>query len=256
MTAARSASHFDVFVEAPDELLEEGAHLVVVEAVRVFRSLGGEVDAGFLVEAGEHEIKPANLVEDADGIVEPEAVEDFADVFREAVDVGFQATGKIGVIVEESVEGDGRGVVKREASGAAKGVVAVVEALSLQLGLGFHDLVLGGCQGVIEAAQDRERQDDVLVFALGDRPVEVLGDFPQETGDAADVLGIVRHTRVSSGESRRFQGRNCRSACSRAPRSSPRCSLKKGDLIVRRAGGPGKGTGFMGGASSRWRVRW
>ncbi len=44
-----------------------------------------------------------------------------------------------------------------------------------------------GCRG--------RRENKVLVFALGDRPVEVLGDFPQKAGDAADVLGVVWHGR-------------------------------------------------------------
>ncbi len=72
---------------------------MVVEAVRIFLGLRREVDAGLLVETGEDEIEAADFVENADGVVETETVEDLADVFREAVDVGFQAASDVGVIV-------------------------------------------------------------------------------------------------------------------------------------------------------------
>jgi hypothetical protein len=188
----------DVLVEAPDELLEKGAHLVVVEAVRVFLGLRREIDAGFLVETGENQIEATDLVEDADRIVETEAVEDFTDVFRKAVGVRFQAAGDVGVIVEQGVEGDVRGIVESESGGAAEGIVTVFEALGFQLGLRFENLRFGGRQSIVEAAKNGEREDDVLIFALSHRTVEVLSDFPEEAGDTADVLDVIGHRKPLS----------------------------------------------------------
>jgi hypothetical protein len=76
---------------------------MVVESVGIFLGLRREVDAGFFVEAGEDQVEAADFVEDADGVIEAEAVEDFADVFREAIDVGFQSAGDVGIVVEEGV---------------------------------------------------------------------------------------------------------------------------------------------------------
>ena len=71
--------------------------------------------------------------------------------------------------------------------------MAILESLGFEFCFRFEDLRFGGCESVVETTQDDEREDDVLVFALCHGTVEVLCDFPKETGDAADILGVVGH---------------------------------------------------------------
>ena len=49
--------------------------------------------------------------------------------------------------------------------------MAILEALGFEFGFRFEDLRLGGGKGIIEAAENRKRKNDVLVFALRDGTV-------------------------------------------------------------------------------------
>ncbi len=71
--------------------------------------------------------------------------------------------------------------------------MAVFQTLGSQLSFCFQDLRLGGSESIVETTQDRQRENDVLVLTLCDGTVEILSDFPKETGDSANILGVVGH---------------------------------------------------------------
>ena len=71
--------------------------------------------------------------------------------------------------------------------------MAVFEAFGFKLGFYFENLRLGGRKCLVEPTEDGERKNDVLIFVFCDSSMEVLSDFPQEAGDAADILVVVGH---------------------------------------------------------------
>lgn len=91
--------------------------------------------------------------------------------------------------VEQGFESEGRFIVKGEARLAAEEVFTVLQ-LVLVGGLGLQDGGLSPGENVIEATEDDEREDDVLILALRHGPPEEFGDVPEEGDDFGGFLSV------------------------------------------------------------------
>jgi hypothetical protein len=68
--------------------------------------------------------------------------------------------------------------------------VEVLEPLALQFGLALEDPFLGAGQHAVEASEDGERKDDVLVLASLEGVSDQICNAPQEADDLAVVHGL------------------------------------------------------------------
>ena len=178
-----------VLIKHAHEVLEDGAHGVVVEAGQLAHGTGAEVDV--LVEELLDELAEAvGLGEPGDLIAKLEVLEDVLHVRREAVEVGHE------VVLErllrlaglEVAQEEGRGVVEGLTGGGAEGVVLVGDFLAVERDLHFEHSLLGRLQHGVEAAENGHRQDDVAVFAAHEDVAEgVIGDAPDEVGDPVEL---------------------------------------------------------------------
>ena len=181
-----------VLVEHAHEVLEDGAHGVIVEAGQLAHGPGAEVDV--LVEELLDELAEAvGLGEPGDLIPKLEVLEDVLHVRREAVEIGHE------VVLErllrlaglQVAQEEGRGVVEGLAGGGAQGVVLVGDLFLVECGLHFEHGLFGRLQHGIETAEDGHRQDDIAVFAADEDVAQgVVGDAPDEVGDPVK-LGLV-----------------------------------------------------------------
>ncbi len=155
-------------VEAADKLLEDVAHLQIRDLV------GVQID---VLESLHHLEQEAGVVEPGDGVVEVELVQHVAHVGAEAVDVVAQVGRQVRRVAEQALEVIERGVVEGVAGGPAQHRVEVIQLILVQR-VGFEHLALRGLEHAVEAAQHRERQDDVLILAALERVANEIRDAP------------------------------------------------------------------------------
>ena len=155
--------------ELAKQLLVDVAHLDVADLV------GMEVDFGHF---GEDEIEQLRPVEAADLGVEVELLDDVARLGVELGDPGAQVAGDLGRVGQDAVQGQRAGVVCLDARQTLEDDVARVLALD-RLGSREH-LWLGGLEDAIEAAQQDQRQDYLLVFGALVVAAEQVSDGPDE----------------------------------------------------------------------------
>jgi hypothetical protein len=173
-------------VELPDQLLEDRPHHGVRDPVRV------EVDLRELLHDLEEE---PGLVELRDRVVEVELLDHLPHVRAERLDVRAEVVGDVLRVVHQPLEGVERRVVEGVAGGLPEEVVRVVE-LAFVLAVGLEDLLLRGLQDLVDAAEDGQREDDVLVLAALEGVADQVGDGPEEGGDLGVGHGL--RTNVSS----------------------------------------------------------
>ena len=176
------------FGELADQLLEHEAHLRVVDAVRV------EIDAR---EPLRHEIEQVRLGEPVDLHRELEALEDVADVLREAAHVVAQMRADVVLIAHEPAEVERRDIVEAEARLAPDERIRVHPRFLLVLEL-LERRRLGRPKNAIEPSQDSERQNDLAVVRLLVVAPQQVGDRPYEGGK-----GLVVHEKVPARRHRR-----------------------------------------------------
>ncbi len=190
-----------LLVEAPDELFEDRAHPVVVQALQAHGAVpvqdgpGAEVDR-IVQEFLEQEAQRVRFHQRGNLVAKLELLQNLLHVGREAVQVRLEVGSQLllppaGCKVAEP---EGRGVVEGLAGGLAQRRILVGDAGRVQPGLHPEDRVFRRLQHRVQAADDRHRQDDVPVLAPHvDVPEHVVGDAPDE---AADVQGA--HTRSTA----------------------------------------------------------
>jgi hypothetical protein len=100
---------------------------------------------------------------------------------------GPEIGGQVRRVGHQLVEVVARGVVEREAGDPAELRVEVLQLLAPQVGLASEHLLLGGRQHAVEAPQDGEGEDDVLVLAALEGVADEVGDTPEEADDLAMV---------------------------------------------------------------------
>jgi hypothetical protein len=141
------------------------------------------------LEALEHLEEQTRLVELADRVVEVKALEHVAHVLAEAGDVVAQVRRQLGRVGAQLVEVVARGVVEGEARGPAELPIEVLQPSAAQLLLPVEHLFLGWGQHTVEAAQDGQWEDHVLVLAALEGVADEVRDPPQEADDLAMVHG-------------------------------------------------------------------
>ncbi len=167
------------FREAPDQLLEDEAHVVVADGLRA------QVGGGHLLHDLEEQV---GLVELADELAELEVLEDLAGVLREAVHVGEQVALDVGaaqlgqVHRRGVVEGLARGLEEELLAGVLLQLLHGLELLDL-----FENLGLAALQHALQAAQDREGEDHAAVLGLLEVAAEQVGEGPDVGGGLGEV---------------------------------------------------------------------
>ena len=191
-----------LLVEAPDQLLEDRAHAVVVEAGVPDRAVGAvhrgraqvDVGGGQLLDQRAEGVGPG---EPRDLVAELEVVEDVLHVGREAVEpgaeVGLQLLG-IGAGAQV-FQGEIRGVVEVMPRGLPQGLVLVNQADIVEGGLHVEDRLLAVLQHRVEPAQHGHGEDHVAVLAAHVQVAQdVVGDAPDVVRDPVEVA--VAHVRA------------------------------------------------------------
>ena len=166
-------------VEAPDQLLEDGAHLDVGDRV------GMKVD---FAELRHDEKEAVRLVELGDLFLEAEMLDDLPGPAGEALDVLGKVGGDVVGIALELLEGEPARVVKRLAGRLVEDGLDVLDLPVLQALELCEDGGLGGFEHAVEAAEDRHRQHDVLVLVRPVRPPEEIRHRPDEVGLVVEVV--------------------------------------------------------------------
>ena len=182
-----------LLVEAHDQMLEQVAHLQVVDTVRV------QVDIGYRLDDG---IQKVIVVELLDLIGELEALEDRADILGETFDVDVQIGRDVLLVVQEPPEGVGADVVERLLAVRIGRLCKELLPCRVRLPSGAEAFVLrkhpilGRFKHAVEAAQhdDRQHHQPVLRRTIG--AAEQIRDLPDLAGQLI-VLGYI-HTVVAS----------------------------------------------------------
>ena len=176
-----------LLVEPADQLLEDRAHRVVVDASR------REVDVG-VEELVDQRTDCIGLRQRLELVAELEVVEDILDVEREAVEVVLEV-GKQLLLAATGLE-----VAQRELRGVVeslpRGVALLGDARLVEHFFGLKHLPLGRFEHRIHAPDDAHRQDDVRVLAsLEEVAQNVVGDAPDERDDL--VVGGLIHVHAT-----------------------------------------------------------
>jgi hypothetical protein len=161
-----------LFVEAPDQVLEQQSHFNVVHRAWV------EVD---LAELSDHQKQDVVLAHALDFVGEIEALEDAFYVVRETVDVRREVQVDVVWVAHQLGEAQRRMVVKPLAGLLVQDAVTRFAKL---LALDFFELGedsgLGAFQHTVESAQNYQRQHDALVLRWAVGAAQQVGNAPDE----------------------------------------------------------------------------
>ena len=179
------------FVEASDELFEDGTHAVVVEAFQTHGAVSvqngpwAEVDR-LVEELLQQEPQRMRLDQPGNLVTELELLQDLLDVGREAVEVRLEVGPEPLLLADggQVTEPEGGGVVEGLAGGLAQCSVLIRNAGFIHLGLHAEHRFLCWFQNCVKAADDCHGQDDVAVLAPDvDIAQNIVRDAPYEAAD-------------------------------------------------------------------------
>ena len=186
-----------LLVEAADQLLEDRAHAVVVEAgmpdraVGVLHRGGAEVDVG-RGELFDQRAQGVGLREARDLVAELEVLQDVLHVRGEAVEVGLEVGRELLAARPGAQQSELRGVVEGLSRRLPQGRLLLDDAGLVEHGFHLEHVLLAALQHRVQPAQDGHRQDDVAVLAADvEIPEDVVGDAPDIVGDPVQV-GVAR----------------------------------------------------------------
>ena len=164
-----------LFVEAHYQMLEQIAHLKVVDPVRV------KIDTGHCLNDCEEAVAGVELL---DLICELEALEDAPSGLGKAVDVRHEVRRDVLGIAEQPGKGVEARVIERMVPVRVGGLSEQAihcrfgHLLRLQLITLLQNGILGRLQDAIEPTQDDHWKHDQAVLRRPVRPPEPVGDFP------------------------------------------------------------------------------
>ena len=166
------------FIEPPDQVLEDQAHLVVRHRV------GVQVDLG---ELADHQEQPVGFVQLGDLLLELEILEDLAGLGGERLDVVGQVLGDLVRVALQLLEIELAGVVERVAGDPVQDRLEVLDAAAFQRRVLLQHLRLGRLQHAVQPAQDGQRQDHPAVLRRLIRAAEQVRDRPDERNLLAEI---------------------------------------------------------------------
>ena len=194
-----------LLVEATDQLLEDRAHAVVVEAgmpdraVGVLHRDGAEVDVG-RGELLDQRAQRVGLREPRYLVAELEALEDVLHVGREPVEPGPEVGLELLLARPGSqvAQGELRGVVERLPGRRPQGRLLLDHAGLVEHRLHVEHRLFDVLKHRVQAAEHRHRKDDVAVLAADVQiPQHVVRDAPDVVGDPRGV--VVAHRPLVAG---------------------------------------------------------
>ena len=164
-----------LFVKAHHQMLEQIAHLEVVDPVRVKIDLGHRPDDGEETVAG---------VELLDLIGEIETFEDLPCDGGKAIDVRYEVRRDVLGVAKQPGKGVPARVVERMLPPRVGGLAEQAihrrrrHLPRLQFSMPFQNGILGGLQDAIESAQDDHGKHHQAILRRPVRPTESVRDFP------------------------------------------------------------------------------
>ena len=158
------------FGELADQFLEDEAHLVVVDRLRV------QID---LREALGDLVEQPGLVKPIDLGVKLEALEDIAHGWRECLNVAEQVLADVILVAHQLLHVERRGVVEALA-GLAQQERLRVQPGFLLVGKLLEDGFLRRFEHAVEATQNGEGQDNLAVVGLLVVATQEVSDGPEE----------------------------------------------------------------------------
>ena len=187
-----------LLVETPDQLLEDRAHAVVVQAGMAHRAVGihhgirAQIDGGGgeLLDQGPQGV---GFGEAGELVAELEVVEDILNVWGEAVQVGLEIGFELlpAGLGPQAVKGEFGGVVEGLFRRLSEWGVLAADAVFVQKGFRVQHLLFGGFQHRIKAAQHRHGQDHVPVLAANiDIPQHVVRNAPDCAGNPVEICSV------------------------------------------------------------------
>jgi hypothetical protein len=177
--------------EAPDQVLEDPAHLVVGHHAGVQVHLG---------EALHHQVEDVGLVQARHLLGELEALdEDLPHVVAEGAQVGVEVLGDVVRVVQQAAEVEAGGVVEVGPADAAQDGGGLLDAAAREPIVLLHDRVPGVLQHAVQAPQHGEGQDDLAVVVLLEVAAQQVGDGPQEAGRLGEAGELAALARLAGG---------------------------------------------------------
>ena len=155
----------------PDQLLEDVAHLDVVDAV------WRQVHSGEPLDDLEQQVL---LVHACDLLAEGATLHDLAHVGGEVADVGAEVLCQVVRVVEQPLEVEPGRVVERPARRLLKEALAHVLVPAGIPGVGVKHRLLRLLQHAVEAPQDGQGEDDLAVLVSLVRASQQVADAPDE----------------------------------------------------------------------------
>ena len=190
-----------VLVKLADQLLEDRAHRVVVDAGR------REVDAG-VEELVDQRANGIGLGQRLQLIAELEVLEDVLHVRREAVEIVFEVGEELLLAASrfEIAERELRGVVEGLASCIAQRRALGRDARLVEHLFDVEHILFSGLEHRVHAPDDAHRQDHIRVLAaLEEIAQHVIGDAPDKRDDFVVCCLVHRIFKKSSRGSRRLR---------------------------------------------------
>ena len=187
-----------LLVEAADQLLEDRAHRVVIQAgvldraVAVADRVGAEVHV-LRQELLDQRAERVGLRELRDQVAKLEVLQNVLDVRREAVEIGLEVGLELLLAGAgpEVAQRELRGVVERLTGGLSQRLVLLDDPGLVEAGLQVEHLLLARFEHRVEPAQYGHRQDHVAVLPADvDIAQHVIRDAPDEAGDPVESTSL------------------------------------------------------------------
>ena len=176
---------FSIFRKLPDQFLEDISHLHIVNGSRI------QIQFGECLYHGKQTVVLIHLV---DLLVEIQALlrrqDDFLNIRRESLDITLEVGCKMIRIIHKLRQIILTGVIKLEPGNT---VHSFCREIRIRFVL-IDNLLLCRLQSTLKTADDRHRDDDILILIALIRSTQLVGDRPDEVHLCRYInRGIIPH---------------------------------------------------------------